>query len=511
MAILHTTTEYGAVAGLPAGNCRISVFKGIPYAAPPTGALRWREPQPPKPWTGDYPAYTFPAMGMQFRQMPGSFYEKENCVNHLPISEDCLYLNIWTPAENVNERLPVAIWIHGGGFRTGTGHASLFDGECYAKRGIVFVSFNYRLNGFGFMAHKELSVESEHGVSGNYGMLDQIAALKWVRRNITFFGGDPERITIFGQSSGAMSVQTLVTSPLTKGDIQGAIMQSAGGLGVSTQRMTRTLEEAERQGADFLKHIGISSIAEARRQSSQWLCDQFAKSDSVFNMQMYFAPNVDGYVLPKAVNDAVRAGWHHNIPYIVGSTRNENWKTFNQNIDYDAFKKDAQSLYGDFTEQFLQVVGANVPENILACKRNEFADHMYAGAAAFCEMQERHSRRPSYQYLFSQPAPGDDSGAFHGCEHAYVFQTLLRSWRPYSGEDYELSSRICEYWSNFIKTGNPNSDGIPEWIPYTEESPCAMEFGRYNTMFPFLGSRIAQFQKAFFLKDYNQIDALLGN
>ena len=505
VALTRVVTESGVVVGCSDEDSQVGVFRGIPYAQPPVGELRWKEPGPLHPWTGEYHALKFGPMGFQFRQAPGSFYNREWNCNRMPMSEDCLYLNVWTPAKDPSERLPVAIWIHGGGFRTGSGSTPAFDGHAYAKRGIVLVTINYRLNGFGFFAHPELTAESEHGSSGNFGMLDQICALKWVKRNIGAFGGDPNHITIFGQSSGSMSVQTLISSDLTRGDIQGAIMQSGGGLGISTARMTRSLEEAERRGVEFLKYMGLSSIKEARKMPAQWLCDQFAKSDAVFNVQMYFAPNVDGYALKDSVNNIVRNGQHHDIPYIVGSTLNENWKTGNKNCDYEAFRLNMQGLFGRQTDRFLEIVGAEDPANIKAYWENEFADHMYAGAAAWCTMQNRLKRRPSYHYLFAQPAPGDDSGAFHGCEHAYVFQTMQRNWRPFTARDYELSNRICDYWSNFMKTGDPNGDSLPIWTPYTEESPCAMEFGRRDEMFPYSGSCVSQFEKAFFLGDYDNL------
>lgn len=502
VALTKVTIPCGVIVGCNDEDSQVGVFRGIPYAKPPVGELRWREPQPVEPWEGEYQALKFGPMAMQFRQQEGSFYHREWNANRMPMSEDCLYLNVWTPAKDPEEKLPVAVWIHGGGFRTGSGSAPAFDGYAYAKRGIVFVSFNYRLNGFGFLAHPELTAESEHHSSGNYGMLDQVCALRWVKENIAAFGGDPQHITIFGQSSGAMSVQTLVCSDLTRGNIQRAIMQSAGGLGISVARMTRTLETAEQRGEEYLNYMGLSSIEEARKMSAQWLCDQFAKSDAVYNVQMYFAPNVDGYALKEDCNSTVRAGKHHDIPYIVGSTKNENWKTGKKSFDYHSFRSNMQELFGDATDRFLEVVGADSPERIQEYWINEFADHMYAGAAAWCTMQDRLGRTPSYHYLFSHPLPGDDSGAFHGCEHGYVFQTLLRNWRPFTARDYELSNRICDYWSNFMKTGNPNGEGLAEWTSYTEESPCAMEFGGRNEMFPYSGSPVSQFEKAFFQGDF---------
>lgn len=251
MALTIVKTEGGLVKGVPAGNQTISVFKGIPFAAPPVGELRWKAPQPVIPWRGTIKAYKFSAIPVQNRVLKGSFYQKEFYPIELPMSEDCLYLNIWTPARTDDEKLPVAIWIFGGGFNQGYANKMEFDGEAFAKKGCIFVSINYRLGLLGFLTHPELTAESAEHISGNYGIMDQIAAISWVKRNIAGFGGDPEKITVFGQSAGANSVMVLCNSPLTSGLFQRAIMQSTGGLSIRNYRDETLLADSERRFKSF--------------------------------------------------------------------------------------------------------------------------------------------------------------------------------------------------------------------------------------------------------------------
>ena len=250
MALLQVKIESGIVEGIPGWNQAVGLFRGIPYAAPPVGELRFKEPQPAKPWDGVLKAYNYGNISYQERRASeggGDLIGNEFYCVDWPRSEDCLYLNVWTPANSAEEKLPVGVYLHGGGYAQGYGHLNCYDGEGFAKRGCITVTLNHRLGIFGYLAHPELTAENEHHSSGNYGVLDIIAALKWVKRNIAAFGGDPDKITVFGQSGGGSKVMTMIASPLTKGLITGAIMQSGGGL--TRVRGELTLAEAEKKGA----------------------------------------------------------------------------------------------------------------------------------------------------------------------------------------------------------------------------------------------------------------------
>lgn len=412
------------------------VFWGIPYAKAPVGELRWRAPQEPETWEGVYHADKYPNRSMQ-EAHPMEFFDKEfydDPERETPYSEDGLYLNIWTPAKQAGEKLPVAMWIHGGAFLGGYGHEKEFDGEAYCKRGVILVTINYRLGPLGFLAHPWLTEENRAmggpGVSGNYGSLDQIAALKWVRENIEAFGGDPENITVFGQSAGGESTHTLITSPLAKGLISKAIIQS--GLGLTRDR---TLADAERDGVEFAQLAGVHSLEEMRSLSVEQV---FAAAGPLIGRgfatdSMTFAPNLDGYLLEQGFDEALEQGNVHEIPYMVGSTK--------QDIRVDLEKLEQGEL-GIVYE---------------CCKR-------------WGEHRRKSGHAPAWVYYFTRQLPGDDAGAFHSSELWYMFGTLNRCWRPSTEGDYQLSDRMMDYWTNFMKTGDPNGDGLPQWKSYEKES-----------------------------------------
>ncbi len=426
----------GQIQGIETGTPGVLIFKGIPYAAAPVGNLRWREPQPVLPWDGIKLCDTFGAAAPQKLTEPGSFYDKEFYADSPHIkNEDCLYLNVWTPAAGkMNAKLPVAMWIHGGAYRNGFGYENEFDGVSWAEHGVILVTINYRLGILGFMAHPELTAESQNQSSGNYGILDQIAALKWIKENIAQFGGDPNQITVFGQSAGAGSVKTLVASPLTKGLIQRAIIQSGGGL---DNRPTATLEDAEQTGESLMKFYGCNSIEEMRKVPAGDLGDfenrmtDFMRTE---NRMANLSPNVDGYLLKESFNDAARDGSLADIPYIIGGT-------------------------------IVDMRGNSKP------------------IADFCLLREEKGGK-SYAYQFARPLPGDDAGAFHSSELWFIFHTLNRSWRPFTEGDEALSQYMVSCWTNFAKYGDPNGKGVENWKPYTKENSQFMLFeteGKTNT------------------------------
>ena len=422
----------GKVQGVETASAGVLVYKGIPFAAPPVGDLRWKAPQAVIPWMGVLQADKFGPAAIQADKdrvtpVPDGVidYVKEFTPDGDPLrSEDCLYLNIWTPAAGkVDAGLPVAIWIHGGAFSHGFGYEMEFDGEAYAKRGVILVTINYRLGLYGFLAHPSLSKENERSISGNYGLLDQIAALDWVRENIRQFGGDPDNITIFGQSAGAMSVRCLSASPLTQGKIKHAIIQSGGGLdGIDP---VETVANYEKIGVAIFGNKTAEELRALSREEIQQLYDEWAKKQTGYT---FIAPILDNYVLDKNFAQKAKAGELPNLSYMLGWTKD----------DMGLFK-DSQPYY-DFSLEL-----AN------------------------------HGQNPAYIYHFARRLPGDNCGAFHSAELWFVFGTLPRCWRPFVTADYDLSERILDYWTHFMKTGDPNSPGREEWTPYTKENPFTME------------------------------------
>ena len=428
--------KQGRLQGVEKDGCL--VFKGVPYASPPVGRLRFRAPQECMPWDGVYYADHFGKTCWQKKQEANSFYDIEfyrNTEYHTDFDEDCLYLNIWAPTESFGKKRPVAVWIHGGAFDHGSGHEMEFDGAEYAKRGVILVSINYRVGVFGYLAHRWLSEENSDGVSGNYGMMDQIAALKWVRENIAAFGGDAENITIFGQSAGAMSVQGLVSSQLTKDWIAKAIMQSGGGYGIPLLKW-QTLREAEKTGEEFMEFCKIQSLKELRNISAQALLEK----QNVFCEQramrgLLFTPNIDGYVLKESYDSCIENGRIRKIPYMVGSTLND--------------------------------IGV-VPKRLTQGIRGP----LYEGCIHFGQMMEQISGENIYIYDFRRRLPGDEAGAFHSAELWYMFGTYKRCWRPFSEKDGKLSEKMLDAWTCFMESSVPGG----EWKPYTEENPYVQVF-----------------------------------
>lgn len=467
----ETTVENGKVRGIPCGWPSITAYYGIPYAAPPVGELRWKAPQPAADWEGvrdcARASAKCPQLGVASPFFIREFYPCEE-----EMSEDCLYLNVWTPAQSTDEKLPVIFWIHGGAFMTGYGHSAHFDGEHFARQGVILVTINYRLNIFGWMVSKELDAENEKGISGNYGLLDQIAALKWVRRNIASFGGDPENITIAGQSAGAACVQALVCSPLTKGLYAKAIMQSGGGPSPFPDMVFPTLEEAEKE--TDITALGVKNLAEARALSGAELLDRWKKTMPRPVLQRY--PVVDGYVLTNSVAETITAGDTPEVPILIGYTAREGL----------AFARDRKNLeeimhraLGEKADGYLSLCPQDGPE-FEQYKTDMATELLQSAAQALALTREQQQKGETYVYCLDRNLPGDDKGPFHAADLWYVFRTLLRSWRPWEAEDHMLAYACNTYWANFAKYGTPNGDRKPElpaWTPYTAEHPQTMRLG----------------------------------
>ena len=448
MAMIETRTASGPVRGASVKETGITVFKGIPFAAAPVCDLRWKAPIPPESWRDVRDCTAFAPVCPQTDFDPESFYYHEfySVLAATPMSEDCLYLNVWTPAGSAGEKLPVLFWIHGGGFVHGAGSEFVFDGEAMARKGIILVTFNYRLGVLGFLAHPELSLESPSGSSGNYGLLDQVAALDWTRKNIAAFGGDPDRITIFGQSAGAMSVQALMTSPLARGMIAGAIAQSGGGL--NTLGRMQGLKEAETNGKKWMKAAGWDSLRTLRQKTPDEL---FASLDRLKadppSQNFSFRPVIDGYLSVDEPTRILNKGTPPAIPLLLGSLADE-----------------GNSLGGS------RAVTLN----------------MAAGSHALASIWTARTGNPVFHYHFDRKAPGDDQderGAFHSAELWYLFGTQERAWRPWEPVDALLSDYLTGYWTQFAKNGNPNGEGLPPWPAFTSESPLSMRIGEKTEPF----------------------------
>ena len=432
MALVTAKMNAGLVSGVEIPGKDITVFRGVPFAAPPVGDLRWKAPRPVEPWDGVRKADTFNAPPMQGVHRKGSFSDREWQNEPFTPSEDCLYLNVWTPAKSPDEKLPVAVWVFGGGFTSGFAHEREFDGEAFASKGVVYVSINYRLSVFGYLAHKDL--DDEHGSSGNFGLLDQIAAMKWVHDNIAAFGGDPENVMAFGQSAGAGSVIALVCSPLMKGYIQKAVVHS--GLGGFHDR-----DLAYSVGEQFVAHCGCTSPLEMKDIPAEQLMEfqkTFRPDLGNIRLPLAFGPFIDGYALTETYDECVDNNDYNDVQFMMGSTKDD--------------------MAGGFPMPWM-------PPSINSGMRSLLLKH------------EANGRKPGYLYFFSRDLPGDDSGAWHSSDLWYIQGTLDRCWRPFTDYDYRLSDTMVTYWTNFCKNGDPNGEGLPVWEPFTKDNDFTIRFG----------------------------------
>jgi para-nitrobenzyl esterase len=461
--------ESGLISGYYHEQTGVSAFKGIPFAAPPVGGLRWKDPQPTIPWKGVRQCVAFGPSPMQPKPVSFLFLGPEFVVPQEPLSEDCLYLNVWTAANSSKEKRPVLVWIYGGGFVTGGAAAAGYSGEALAKQGIVFVSFNYRLGIFGFLSHPWLTAESPHHSSGNYALMDQIAALIWVKKNIAAFGGDPDRITIAGQSAGSASVNCLLTSPLARGLYQGAIAESGSLVLENPLLRMRNLEEAEKEGDRTAKKLNVASLQDLRSISAIELQQKAAA---------FYSPITDGYVMPVSVAEAYKkdlqthvpfiTGWNADEGFLLGINSRENFakQAADFGADSNLFKKyfpsrtDSESIASQIALSVAKTIA--VPEYIWALKQNE----------------NNSAKTFLYQFTRKPPAEGDKKrfGAYHTAEIGYALNNLdsiQRSWLPV---DRSLEKLMSAYWVQFVKTGDPNGPGIPVWGPFSGSDPQAMIF-----------------------------------
>jgi para-nitrobenzyl esterase len=465
--------EGGIITGTtnPAGD--IQIFKGIPFAAPPLGDLRWKAPQPVVKWTSEKKCVEFGASPMQNTPAPFGPWSEAWLIPNTPINEDCLYLNVWTGAKSPAEKKPVLVWIYGGGFASGGAGAPLYDGEAMAKKGIVFVSINYRVGVFGFLAHPELTKESGTQSSGNYSLLDQIAGIKWVQKNIKAFGGDPDNITIAGQSAGSMSVNCLVASPLCKGLFRKAIAESGASFISNPLRKTNTLSQAEADGLQFAQTCNAKSIAELRKiPAEELLKKQFANK----------GPIVDGYVLPQSIAEIFAAGKQNDVGLLTGWNEDDG-VVFGKPKTALEFKTQAQLLYGPNAAKFLKYYPSNTDKEAAASQAALSRDEIFGiQNYDWANIQADHSKNKVWLYRFTRrlPATGEyvKYGAFHSGELPYAYDNLSLVHRcPWISVDYTLAKNMSSYWANFAATGNPNGYGLPAWPAYNTKTFPTMILG----------------------------------
>jgi para-nitrobenzyl esterase len=475
-------TANGMVEGSSKKSSGIRTFKGVPFASPPVGDLRWQPPQQVKNWKGVLKTARFGPRCMQ-RPIFGDMGFRSN-----GMSEDCLYLNIWTPAKSDNERLPVLVYFYGGGFVAGDGSEARYQGESMARKGIVALTVNYRLGVFGFLAHPELTKESPRQASGNYGLLDQSAALHWVQQNIAAFGGDPKKVTIAGESAGSVSVSAQMASPLSKDLIAGAIGESGSIVGTLS---AVPLAEGEQNGIKFATNVGAPSLAALRAMSAQQLLDATAKPGTP-----YPAATVDGYFFPKPPVEIYAAGEQAHVPLLVGSNSEENNYSGvlgREKPTLENYRKALQRLYGDKADDVLKLYPASTEIEVMDAARDLASDRFISYSTwKWLDLSTKTGDKPTYYYNYARPRPAmrpemgnstaglaggvvksppavasalpQSRGAVHSAEIEYAMGNLdsnkVYAWTP---DDYKVSKVMQEYFANFIKAGKPNGPGLPTW------------------------------------------------
>ena len=445
--VVHLDT--GIISGISGSTSEVRVYKGIPFATPPLGNLRWRAPQPAAHWDGVRKAEKFSPTCMQNANGPAA----------QPANEDCLYLNVWTAAKLATERRPVMVWIYGGGFTGGSGSEPRYDGDALSQKGVVVVTFNYRLGPFGFLAHPELTKESDRRASGNYGLMDQVAALEWVQRNIPAFGGDPRKVTIFGESAGAISVADLLASPQSKGLFIRAIGESGAWMGLGFAK-ARRLPEAEEAGVKLAEALGAKSLVEMRQ----------APADAVLKSGRGSGPIVDGWFLPEEPNAVFAQGKQHPVPVMVGSNKDEG-TFFLQPTTAEKFTAQSRQRFGVMADSFLKAYPAASDEEANASQPEAFRDEAAWAMSNWARFTSKAGKRAYLYYFTHEPpaAPGAvvrARGATHVAEVPYVFS--VPGNRPWTDVDRELADTMSSYWVNFASTGDPNGRNLPKWPPFDE-------------------------------------------
>jgi para-nitrobenzyl esterase len=453
----------GVVQGTSEGG--LTIYKGIPFATPPVGELRWRAPQPAAKWEGVRQADKFAPAPMQ----------GGNPVSGK--SEDCLYLNVWTPAKSPTDKVPVLVWIYGGGFNFGGTAEPTYNGEKLAKKGVVLVSIAYRVGQLGFLAHPELSAENPNHVSGNYGLLDMIAGLKWIKENIAAFGGDPNKVTIFGESAGGIAVSMLCASPLAKGLFHGAISQSGGSFGPARTTTfpgenMKSLPYAEAAGAAYVKGAGFSSIADLRK----------VDADKLPPIRGLAWPIIDGRVIPGDQYKLYEEGKYNNVPVLVGYNSDEG-ASFSPPKTPEDYVAAVKGRYGKFADELIKAYPAGTG-NVAKTARDLMRDAAFGWHTwSWARLQSKGQSKVFYYYFdqhlsYPEGSPLAGYGSPHGQEVAYVFGTLNTSSPQTTKTDLDISDAMSTYWTNFAKYGDPNGAGEPKWPAFNNSNPVVMYFSQ---------------------------------
>ena len=453
--------DSGMVTGVAGASADMRIYKGIPFAAPPVGDLRWRAPKPVAHWDGVKTADKFGPTCMQG--------------NGNGSSEDCLYLNVWTAAKSANEKRPVMVWIYGGGYNTGSGSQAMYDGEALAKKGAVIVTLNYRLGVFGFFAYPELTKESDRRGAANFGVMDALSALQWVQKNIAQFGGDPKRVTIFGESAGAGMVANLMVTPQAKGLFHRAIGESSAWSTASISHLN-TLAEAEQTGLKIADGLGAKSLAELRAKPA----------DVVLKGGRGTGPVVDGYLIPEDPGMVFAAGTQIEVPVLTGSNRDESFGG-NPRSASD-FAEQARKRFGDLADTYLKLYPASSDDQARESAFFSGRDEMAFVMRNWARLASKPGKSKAYVYYFTQQRPlvpnGKEKGAFapgphgsatHVSEILYVFNHLDNS-RPWTDQDRQVADTMSSYWVNFAKSGDPNGGGLPVWPRYDPNKDLIFDF-----------------------------------
>ena len=481
MFIREVKTENGWVRGIQAADPRITAYKGIPFAAPPVGKNRWRAPQPCENWEGVKDCFDFKPISMQ--DVPPlddkNVYTREWSVDpDLAMSEDCLYLNVWAPAHQHEEKLPVFVWYFGGGLQVGHPSEMEFDGERIARRGVVVVSVNYRLNAFGFLCHPEITLQ-QPDAPANFGHLDQQAGTRWVKRNIASFGGDPENITIGGQSAGGGSVMSQLTSPQNTGLFQKAIVESGVAANVypAKRRFGRVpkLREAEEEGVKFFDFLGVKTLEQARAIDEKTLMQKIREYHS------FWGTVQDDVFCPGDAMQLFLENKRLACPVLWGRTSSE-FMVKPEEETKEEFREMCETVFGEDAEAFLSLFDLEHSDMEEIRRKASVPSIDLAIRALSLQCSRMKVKEPLYYYNFDTEIPGwDNAGTFHSVDLWFFFETLAKCWRPFVGKHYDLARQMCNYWANFIRSGDPNgpdADGtpMPRWEAYTPENNACMVF-----------------------------------
>lgn len=473
--------ENGYVQGLPAADPRITSFKGIPFAAPPVGENRWRAPSPAQDWEGVRKAYEFAPISMQAPTVidVNNIYTREWSVDpDIVMDEDCLYLNVWTPACDPKEKLPVFVWYFGGGLQVGHTAEMEFDGERIARRGIVVVTVNYRLNSFGFLCHPQITKEAPEAPA-NFGHLDQQAGTLWVKRNIAAFGGDPDNITIGGQSAGGGSVLSQLTSPQNAELFQRVIIESGIVTGLYPDNplpiRRQYLADAEEEGVKFFKYLGVSTLEEARRLDAGYL------NLKTLEYKKFWGTVIDHKFCVGDPFELFLENKRFPVPVMMGHTSSEFFSE-PRVASTEELSELAHRLFGKDAEEFLKICKSTTDDLEEMRRKASVSGIEYAIRVAAKADALNGGNTPIYYYNFDAEIPGwDHPGTFHSVDLWFFFETLAKCWRPFTGKHYDLARQMCNYWTNYITNGNPNGkdstgEELPVWEPYTQDAPYGMLF-----------------------------------